>query len=95
MAILAVAGENTATCALAGRVMVPVELSLAADRRFTVIHQGRREMLDHIMVSRALLGHFQISDIHNEALTDELVGYAAVTASPVSYHAPVVAVFDL
>lgn len=87
--------ENTANGALAGRVMVPVEHSLAADRRFTVIHQGRREMLDHIMVSRALLGHFQSSDIHNEALTDELVGYAAVTASPVSYHAPVVAVFDL
>lgn len=89
------AEENTANGALAGRVMVPVEHSLAADRRFTVIHQGRREMLDHIMVSRALLGHFQSFDIHNEALTDELVGYAAVTASPVSYHAPVVAVFDL
>ena len=36
-----------------------------------------------------------LTDIHNEALTDELVGYAAVTASPVSYHTPVVAVFDL
>jgi endonuclease/exonuclease/phosphatase family metal-dependent hydrolase len=87
--------ENTANGALAGRVMVPVEHSLAADRRFTVIHQGRRQMLDHVVVSVALLGHYQSSEIHNEALTDELVGYAAVEASPVSYHAPVVAVFDL
>jgi exonuclease III len=74
--------------------MVPVSDSLAADRRFTVIHQGRHEMLDHIMVSRSLLGHFQGSDIHNEALTDELAG-TAVAASPVSTHAPVVVVFDL
>ncbi|HSR55118.1 MAG TPA: endonuclease/exonuclease/phosphatase family protein [Alphaproteobacteria bacterium] len=87
--------ENTANGALAGRVMVPVEHALAADRRFTVIHQGRRQMLDHILVSRALLGRFRGSEIHNEALTDELVGYAAVGASPLSYHAPVVAVFDL
>jgi hypothetical protein len=87
--------ENTANGALAGRVMVPVEHSLAADRRFTVIHQGRRQMLDHVVVSVALLGYFKSSEIHNEALTDELVGYAAVAASPVSYHAPVVAVFDL
>ncbi|MDX1484133.1 MAG: endonuclease/exonuclease/phosphatase family protein [Alphaproteobacteria bacterium] len=87
--------ENTANGALAARVMVPVEHSLAADRRFTVIHQGRRQMLDHILVSRALLGHYRGSEIHNEALADELVGYAAVEASPVSYHAPVVALFDL
>ena len=36
-----------------------------------------------------------VAEIPNEALTDELVGYGAVAASPVSYHAPVVAVFDL
>ena len=87
--------DNTANGALACRVMVPVEHSLPADRRFTVIHQGRRQMLDHILTSLPLLGRYQGSEIHNEALVDELVGYAAVEASPVSYHAPVVAVFDL
>jgi hypothetical protein len=34
-------------------------------------------------------------DIHNEALTDELVGYAGVRHSPESYHAPLIAEFDL
>lgn len=87
--------DNTANGALASRVMIPVEHSLAADRRFTVIHQGRRQMLDHVLVSRALLGHYRGSEIHNEALADELVGYASVEASPASYHAPVVAEFDL
>ncbi len=87
--------ENTANGALAGRVMIAVEHALPSDRRFTVIHQGRRQMLDHILVSRGLLAHLRGSEIHNEALGDELVGYAAVEASPLSYHAPVVAIFDL
>ena len=87
--------DNTGNGALASRVMVPVEHSLPETRRFTVIHQGHRQMLDHIMVSRAMLGFYKGSEIHNEDLADELVGYGAVEASPVSYHAPVVAEFDL
>ena len=87
--------DNTGNGALSGRIMVPVEHSLPVDRRFTVIHQGHRQMLDHIMVSRALLGAYRGSEIHNEALADELTGQVAVNPSPVSYHAPVVAVFDL
>ncbi|MFM2129462.1 MAG: hypothetical protein RL477_1008 [Pseudomonadota bacterium] len=87
--------DNTGNGALSFRVMVPVEHSLAADRRFTVIHQGRRQMLDHIMASRRLMGRYRGSEIHNEALADELTGQVAVNPSPVSYHAPVVAVFDL
>jgi hypothetical protein len=46
-------------------------------------------------VSRALLGRLSRMDIHNEALSDELVGYASVSHSPESYHAPIVAEFDL
>ncbi|MCZ6885588.1 MAG: endonuclease/exonuclease/phosphatase family protein [Alphaproteobacteria bacterium] len=87
--------DHTGNGALATRVMVPVEHSLPEDRRFTVIHQGRRQMLDHILVSLALLGHYQGSEIHNEALWDESVGHGAVEAPPVSCHAPVVALFDL
>jgi endonuclease/exonuclease/phosphatase family metal-dependent hydrolase len=86
--------DNTGNGALAARVMVPVEHSLPADRRFTVIHQGRHQMLDHILCSRALMGRYVGSEIHNEALTDEVTGYNAPTPSPVSYHAPVAAIFD-
>lgn len=93
--ILRAEEDNTGNGALAPRVLVPVEHTLPPERRFTVIHQGRRQMLDHVLVSRPLMGHYRGSEIHNEDLADELVGYAAVEASPVSYHAPVVAVFDL
>lgn len=87
--------ENTANGALAMQVMIPAEHAVADSERFTVVHQGRRLMLDHILLSRALLGRFGKMEIHNEALSDELVGYASVAHSPESYHAPIVAEFDL
>jgi hypothetical protein len=86
---------DTGNGALAGRALVPVERALDAERCFTVIHAGRRVMLDHLLASRALMAHFRGAEIHNEALGDELVAYATVAASPESYHAPLVAAFDL
>lgn len=87
--------ENTANGALAMQVMVPAEHAVAESERYTVVHQGRRLMLDHVLVSRALLGKLNHMEIHNEALSDELVGYASVGHSPESYHAPLMAEFDL
>lgn len=87
--------ENTGNGALAMRVMVPIEHTVPVSQRFSVIHHGRGQMLDHILVSRPLLAHYRSSEIHNEALGDELVAYANVSTSPESYHAPVVARFDL
>jgi len=91
--IVIAAEEDTGSGALAARAMVPLERSLAKERRFTVLHHGRPQMLDHILVSRQLLGHFQALKIHNETLEDELVGYAKVDRPPESFHAPVVAEF--
>jgi endonuclease/exonuclease/phosphatase family metal-dependent hydrolase len=87
--------DNTGNGALVGSEMIPLEHAVDESRRFTVIHQGRRQMLDHVLVSRPLMGRFKASEIHNEALADEFTGYASVEASPASYHAPVLAVFDL
>lgn len=87
--------EDTANGALADRVMIPLERAAPESRRYSVLHGGLPVMLDHVLVSRALLGHFRAVEIHNEALEDELVGYATVRKSPESYHAPVVAEFDL
>jgi len=80
---------------LAARALVPLERSLPEERRFSVLHGGQAVMLDHLLVSRALLGWFRSAEIHNEALGDELVAQAAVAHSPESYHAPVVALFEL
>lgn len=86
--------EDTGNGALADRVLVPLERAAPESRRYSVLHGGLPSMLDHVLVSRAALAHFRTVEIHNEALEDELAGFAAVRKSPESYHAPVVAEFD-
>ncbi|MGF1639464.1 MAG: endonuclease/exonuclease/phosphatase family protein [Rhodospirillales bacterium] len=77
------------------RTLVPLERSLASSRRFSVVHHGRPQMLDHLLVSRPLLAWYRGVEIHNEALGDELITPQAVSGSPESFHAPVVAEFRL
>lgn len=87
--------EDTGNGHLARRMLVPLERSLPEAQRYSVIHHGRPVMLDHILVSRPLLGWYLGAEIHNETLGDELVSPASVHATPESYHAPVVAEFSL
>lgn len=87
--------EDAGNPHLAARTLVPVERSLADSRRFSVVHHGRPQMLDHVLVSRPLLAWYRGVEIHNEALGDELVTSHAVRGSPESFHAPVVAEFGV
>ena len=87
--------DDSGNGALADRVLTPLERSLPDWRRFSVIHAGRKTMLDHILASRALLSAFRGIEVHNEALGDELAAYATLNHSPESFHAPLVARFDL
>jgi exonuclease III len=57
-------------------------------------HQGRGEMLDHMLITRNLLAHYRRSEIHNEILHDESAAFAIERKYPESDHAPVVATFD-
>jgi endonuclease/exonuclease/phosphatase family metal-dependent hydrolase len=86
---------DTGNGALAARALVPLERSLPRDRRYTVIHKGRPVMLDHILVSRPLLAHFRRLEIHAETLSDELDPSTIVEHATESYHAPLVAEFEL
>lgn len=63
--------DDTGNSALASRSLVPMELSLPQQRRFTVVHRGRALMLDHILVTRDLLGRAVSVAVHNETLVDE------------------------
>ncbi len=87
--------EDTCNGHLAARTLVPVERSLPDSQRHSVIHHGRRLMLDHILVSRRLLGFAVATEVHNEALGDELVSPILVQWPPDSYHAPLVAEFTM
>ncbi len=89
------AEEDTGNGALTRGSLVVLDRAIAADRRWSVLHHGRPLMLDHILVSRALLGAFRSIDVHNEALGDEALGYAKVDRPRGSYHAAVMAEFAI
>ena len=93
---IAVASEgDTRNGRLAARVLTPVERSLPEDRRYTVVHNGKPQMLDHILASRALFGTFRRVEVHNETLLDETVTLDDSSEPPGSFHAPMVAEFAL
>jgi exonuclease III len=51
-------------------------------------------MFDHMLVTRNLLAHCRVSEIHNEVLHDDSLAFATDGKYPESDHAPVVATFD-
>ncbi|WP_431858623.1 endonuclease/exonuclease/phosphatase family protein [Azospirillum sp.] len=79
---------DTGNAPLAARALVPLELAVPEEKRFTVLYEGQASMLDHLLVSRALLGWFRAVEVHNEQL-----GGDPETALD-SDHAPVVAAFE-
>ena len=95
--VLAIRGdvEGTGNGALADRVLVPTENSVPESSRYTLFHRGRKEMIDHLLVSRSLLRYHRSTEIHNELLHDESVAFATDELYPESDHAPVVAHFEV
>jgi predicted extracellular nuclease len=87
--------EETGNPQHAIRLMVPCENNIPDSARYSFLHLGRGQMLDHIIVSRPLLRFFRQAEIHNEALPDESGAFRQDTKFPESDHAPVIAEFDL
>ncbi len=87
------APEDTGNERLAARTMVMLDRALAPSRRFSTLHHGRPQMLDHMLASHALYGRFRGIEVHNEALGDEAIGYAKGVEAMGSYHAAIVAEF--
>ena len=87
--------ENTGNIDLAMRVMVPTERNIPEPARYSLLHNGKGKMLDHILVSRTMLAFFKGSEVHNELLHDESIVFAPRIFFPESDHAPVIARFEL
>jgi endonuclease/exonuclease/phosphatase family metal-dependent hydrolase len=87
--------EDTGNPALAARSLVPLEQRVPEPARYTVLHRGRRLLLDHLLASAALARSCVSAEIHNDGLADEYeLGVAGI--EPVgSLHAPVVAELEL
>lgn len=92
---IVVAGEeDTGSGLLASRSLPILDRTIAEDRRFSVLHHGRPQMLDHIVASRTMLARFRAAEVHNETLSDELVSYTRIQHPTGSHHAPLVAEFE-
>lgn len=87
--------EETGNPALTGRVLIPCEATVPESSRHSLLYLGHGEMLDHVLVSRALLASYRGAEIHNEALPDESGAFRTDVLFPESDHAPVVAEFAL
>jgi predicted extracellular nuclease len=85
--------EDTQNPELNPFTLYPCENSVPEDQRFTLYHHGRKTMLDHILVSRAMMGRYLGTEIHNEIVRDESVAFAFDKKFPASDHAPVIASF--
>lgn len=92
--ILRAEADDSGNAKLALRSLTSLERALPESQRFSVIHHGRPVMLDHLLVSRPLLGWAKSIAAHNEALGDEALSPILVPASGESYHAPLVATFQ-
>ena len=93
----AIAGrvENTGNAALAQRQLLPCSNTIPKESRYSHLHEGQGNLLDHMMISRSLLAHYQTAEIHNEILHDESIAFATDKKYPESDHAPFVATFSL
>ncbi len=91
--LLAGAPEDTGNADLAERALVVLDRAVPLSRRFSVVHHGRPQMLDHMLATQALYGRFRGLEVHNEALGDEAVGWGKAIGTGGSYHAALVATF--
>ncbi|MEO0999527.1 MAG: endonuclease/exonuclease/phosphatase family protein [Pseudomonadota bacterium] len=95
--VMALRGEvaDTGNPDLAPYTLYPLEESVPEDKRFTLYHHGKKNMLDHLLASRSLLGAYRGTEIHNEIVRDESISFGFDTKFPASDHAPVIAEFAL
>jgi endonuclease/exonuclease/phosphatase family metal-dependent hydrolase len=87
--------EDTGNAALAQRALSPIETAIPEDRRFSVLHHGLKLMLDHLLVSAQLRKSHRATDVFNDALPDEYLAWAKGVHFAGSFHAPVIADFEL
>jgi len=73
------------------RKLTPLAARVEEARRFSVIHAGRRVLLDHILASQTLAACCTNVAILNEALQDEVMAEEPILGS---LHAPIIASFD-
>ncbi len=86
--------ENTGNPALQPTVLVPCSRSIPESIRYSHLHHGHGNLLDHILISQSMMHHFESAQLFNETLHDESMPGAWDNKFPESDHAPFLAIFD-
>jgi endonuclease/exonuclease/phosphatase family metal-dependent hydrolase len=89
--ILQALPEDVETEAFAARALLPLERRVAEVERYSVLHDGRHVLLDHILASQGLARRCRQVCICNTGLADEARFVGPVSGS---LHAPLLATFD-
>lgn len=87
--------DDTNNPDLRSTVLVPCEFHIPKEHRYSLIHRGKGNMLDHVAVSGSLYPFWRGTEIFNELLPDESIAFATDIKYPESDHAPVIAAFEL
>ncbi len=87
--------DDTGNSGLASRVLTVADAAVPAPQRFSIRHSGLKIMLDHVLVSPALHDRQRNVEVLNEALADEVLDADPATPPLGSFHAPLVAEFNL
>jgi len=85
--------ENTGNPELGFRQLLPCSNTIPGQNRYTHLHEGQGNLLDHMVISRAMMARYVSAEIHNESLHDESISFATDKKYPESDHAPFVAQF--
>jgi predicted extracellular nuclease len=86
--------EDTNNPELRPRVLIPCSRGIPESIRYSLYHHGRANLLDHMLMSQALLPRFRSAAILNENLHDESLPFTFDTKYPESDHAAFVAAFE-
>ncbi|WP_293745587.1 endonuclease/exonuclease/phosphatase family protein [uncultured Paraglaciecola sp.] len=85
--------ENTGNPDLRSSVLLPCSSAIADSVKFSHLHHGKGNLLDHMLISQSMYHLFVKADIFNENLHDESLPFASDIKYPESDHAPFSASF--
>jgi hypothetical protein len=86
--------ENTGNPDLRSSVLLPCSSAIAESIKFSHLHHGKGNLLDHMLISQSMYHLFLKADIFNENLHDESLPFASDIKYPESDHAPFLATFQ-
>jgi endonuclease/exonuclease/phosphatase family metal-dependent hydrolase len=89
--------ESLAVSIVCGRSLLPCDLEIPQERRWSILHHGYKRQLDHVLASRELTKRVSAAAFLNDGLRDhsllELLPDGGGPVAPDSDHAPLVVRF--